>query len=95
MSTHPHGKNTFPGSSLDKAQQRPSSPMSNTDAPGAAFRPFFESTGVTKMTVQHRKVPCRGCGAHTWHAHGFEVPACAHCGGPLAAEDVAAAWGDA
>lgn len=87
MSTHPHGQNTMPGSSLDKAQQRPSSPMSDTDAPGSAFRPFFESTGVLHMSVPHRKVSCPDCKAKTWHAAGHEMPPCANCKGPLSEED--------
>ena len=87
MATHPHGKNTLPGSSLDKAQQRPSSPMSNDSPAGHPFVPYVQTAPVSGLSVPHRKILCKGCTAKTWHAMDQEIPSCAHCGGALAEED--------
>jgi hypothetical protein len=48
MATHPHGQNTQPGSKLDKAQNRPTSPIGGDTGIGKPFGHF--TTPVTGFT---------------------------------------------
>jgi hypothetical protein len=85
MTAHPHSSGNKPGSYQDHVER----PDAQFGGIGKHFTPMVETAPIGSLTVRHRKVHCRACGAKTWHAAGHDIPKCAwaECGAELSEAD--------
>jgi hypothetical protein len=85
--THPHGQNTMPGSSLDKAQQRPSSPLVPQTTIGGAYEHY--TPGIAGLGIMPNTVVQCPCGAWVHCDVSAESFKAQCCGTQLSLSDLA------